>query len=190
MKHIKLFEAFVSEGKSTSWNGKWKVETWGKHPGAPEWELVDSKDGFEDGDKAAEWARTQKQGKDVSYDVLPEEGWIDPAGTWHPDTDDNDEDDFYDPASAYESKIDDTLSKTPPTVTYKGKNGEKIEIKELEGEGMAGEPMTFAYVICNGKVSHSDELKSVLSTEDFKDMSDYISGISDSNEDSATAWVI
>jgi hypothetical protein len=190
MKHIKLFEAFVSEGTTTSWNGKWKVTTSGKHPGAPEWEILDVKKGFKDGEEAADWARKQKQGKGVAYDVEPEQGWIDPAGTWHPDTDDQDDDDFYDPAMAYESKIDDTLSKIAPTVTYEGTGGEKIEIKEMEGEGMAGEPMTFAYVLCDGKISHSDELKSVMSAEDFKDMSEYISGISDSNEDSAVAWVI
>ena len=36
MKHVKLFEQFVTEG----YTGKWKVETWGKMPGPPyrDWE--------------------------------------------------------------------------------------------------------------------------------------------------------
>ena len=183
MKHIKLFEQFVTEG----YTGKWKVETWGKMPGAPEWEIVDVKKGFKDDDEANKWADSQKQGKDLSYAIEPEEGWFDPAGTWHPDQD-PDSDDFYDPTSAYESKNEDDLKDVPPTAIYDGKNGEKIEVKEIEGQGMAGEPMTFAYVFCDGKISHSKELKSVMTPSDFKDMSDYLRAIADSNEASAISW--
>lgn len=96
MKHVKLFEQFLSE-KYTNYSGKWKVEVWGIPPGAKEWELVDTKKGFKNAEEAQKWARTQPQGKSVAYDIEPEKGWIDPAGTWHPENED------YDPASAYES---------------------------------------------------------------------------------------
>jgi hypothetical protein len=109
MKHVKLFENFVNEG----YGGKWKVEVWGIMPGAPEWELVDTEKGFKNAEAAQDWARKQKQGKSVAYEVVPEEGWIDPAGTWHPDDDD------YDPASAYESEaIDEAKSPLMDIVSW------------------------------------------------------------------------
>lgn len=73
------------------------------------------KKGFKDDDEAKEWADSQKQGKYLFYAIEPEEGWIDPAGTWHPDQNPDDED-FYDPTSAYESEEDDTEDDTEEEV--------------------------------------------------------------------------
>lgn len=74
-----------------NYTGKWQAilyqrDKWG------EWEYADSKGGFVSYEEAKKWENSQSG----DWDIAPEQGWIDPMGTWHPDDDD------YDPASAYE----------------------------------------------------------------------------------------
>jgi hypothetical protein len=95
-----------------------------------------------------------------------------------------------------EKHLSDTLSKVKASVTYKGKDGEKVEVKEIEGKGMAGEPMTFAYVLVDGYLvstwekinTRYSKLNKILSPADFKDLSDYLEEISDANSDSAISF--
>jgi hypothetical protein len=99
-------------------------------------------------------------------------------------------------AAINENHFSDTLSKVKATVTYEGKDGEKVEVKEIEGKGMAGEPMTFAYVLVDGYLVSTSEkintryskLNKILNPVDFKELADYLGEISDANNDSAISF--
>jgi len=97
MERIKKFTEYTAElNEAYGYSGKWMAIQWGKMPGAPKSEIINTQRGFRNHKEANKWASKQPGGIGT-WDILPEEGWIDPAGTWHPDDDD------YDPASAYES---------------------------------------------------------------------------------------
>jgi hypothetical protein len=75
------------------------------------------------------------------------------------------------------------------TISFKDKGGQDVEVRELEGTGMAGEPMTFAYIFHNGSLSTRDKVKSQMKSSDFKELSDYLNDIADNNEASAISFV-
>jgi len=276
MKHIKIFESFINE----DYHGKWKVETWGKFPGSREWEMVDVQPGFASEEEANKYVEDKsKENKALSYDVSPEEGWIDPAGTWHPDSDGDDDDDFYDPASAYENdqewnkldtntkklvtdlenaiytmadkyvlqfladffpgrhfregedgveeaakaialdpsqykevlkkyprvgqvaanayvsesvsgKVTSIFSDVPPSMEFKTKDGKKVELREVDGHGMADEPMTFAYLFLDGVLTKFNDIEDLLNSQDALDLKARLDDINDENQASAISYVI
>jgi hypothetical protein len=75
------------------------------------------------------------------------------------------------------------------TLTLKDKEGHDVEVREIEGTGMAGEPMTFAYVFHDGNLSSRDKVRSRLKPSDFKELTDYLADITDNNEASAISFV-
>ena len=85
--------------------------------------------------------------------------------------------------------FDDEMQDAEITATYTDKAGKTIEVREIEGTGMAGEPMTFAYIFHDGVVTSREKLKSSMKPADFKDLSDYLNDISSNNEASAIAFV-
>jgi hypothetical protein len=85
--------------------------------------------------------------------------------------------------------FDDEMQDAEITATYTDKSGKTIEVREIEGTGMAGEPMTFAYIFHDGVVTSREKLKSSMKPVDFKDLSDYLNDISSNNEASAIAFV-
>jgi len=67
------------------YSGKWKAVLWQQERHG-EWEMANTKEGFASYDEAKKWENSQSG----DWDIVPEQGWIDPMGTWHPDDDDHD----------------------------------------------------------------------------------------------------
>ena len=71
----------------------WKVEIWGRMPGAPQDEIVDSKDGFYDEATAEAWVINNYPnmrgsariycGKAEAYEMDPEEKYWNDCATWN-----------------------------------------------------------------------------------------------------------
>jgi hypothetical protein len=85
--------------------------------------------------------------------------------------------------------FDDEMNNAEVTATYTDKNGKLIEIREIEGSGMAGEPMTFAYIFHDGILSSREKVKGSMKPTDFRGMIDYLNDIADNNEASAISYV-
>jgi hypothetical protein len=86
--------------------------------------------------------------------------------------------------------FDEEMEEAEITASYTDKEGKKIEIREIEGTGMAGEPMTFAYIFHDGKISSREKVKSHMKPADFKDLTEYLNDIADNNEASAISFVL
>jgi len=76
-------------------------------------------------------------------------------------------------------------------VTFKirDKKGGEVEVREIEGIGMAGENMTFAYIFHNGEISSREKVKPFIKSSDFQELSNYLNDITDNNEASAISFV-
>jgi len=85
--------------------------------------------------------------------------------------------------------FDETMEEAEVTLSFTDKIGHKVEVKEIEGSGMAGEPMTFAYVFHDGQISSKEKVKSHLKPADYKELCDYLNDIADNNEASAISFV-
>jgi hypothetical protein len=85
--------------------------------------------------------------------------------------------------------FEDEMRDAEVTANYTDKNGKNIEVREIEGTGMAGEPMTFAYIFHDGVITSKEKVKSHMKPSDFKDLCDYLNDIADNNEASAISFV-
>lgn len=90
---------------------------------------------------------------------------------------------------AIKESFEETIDDSEVTATYTDKEGKTVELKEMEGTGMAGEPMTFTYIFHDGKLSSMERIKSVLKQHDYKDLMEYLNDIYDNNQASAISWV-
>ena len=81
-----------------------------------------------------------------------------------------------------------TMNDAEVTLTFKDKDGGKVEVREIEGIGMAGEPMTFAYVYHDNKISTREKVKNFLSTSEFNELTEYLNDVSDNNHHSAVSY--
>lgn len=95
------------------------------------------------------------------------------------------------PASKKELKesFEDTIGTAEVTLEFKDKDGKSIEVKEVDGSGMAGEPMTFAYLFHDNILTTKEKLKTLMKSSEYKELSEYLSDIADNNEASAIAYV-
>lgn len=91
---------------------------------------------------------------------------------------------------AIKESFEETLDNAETTLSIVDKMGHKVEVKEVEGTGMAGEPMTFAYIFHNGEISSREKVKDHLKSTDFKELSDYLNDVASNNEASAISFVI
>lgn len=89
-----------------------------------------------------------------------------------------------------EAKQEDNIASMQTVMEFTDKNGKTIEIKEDEGEGMAGESMIFSYILHDGKLSKVKDVEKVMDPKDFKELSDYLKDVGDSNYASAISFVI
>jgi len=85
--------------------------------------------------------------------------------------------------------FEETMKDAEVTATYHVKEGHIVEIREMEGTGMAGEPMTFAYIFENGEVTTREHVKSHMKASDFKDLCSYLDDVAYNNEDSAISFL-
>jgi hypothetical protein len=90
---------------------------------------------------------------------------------------------------AIKESFEETMYEAEVTAVYTDKSGKHIEIREVEGTGMVGESMTFAYIFHDGKLTTNEHIKPFMKHADFKDMTDYIKDIYDNNEASAMSFV-
>lgn len=86
--------------------------------------------------------------------------------------------------------FDDTMKEAEVTLSFVDKMGHKVEVREVDGTGMAGEPMTFAYVFHDGEISSREKVKSHMKTSDYKELCDYLNDVADNNEASAISFVM
>lgn len=82
-----------------------------------------------------------------------------------------------------------TIDQAEVTVAFTDKEGKTVEVREIEGTGMAGEPMVFAYVLRDGILSSREKVKPYLKPSDYKELSEYLDDIYDNNEASAISFV-
>jgi hypothetical protein len=64
------------------------------------------------------------------------------------------------------------MNQSEVSLSLVDKNGKTVEIREIEGSGMAGEPMMFAYIFHDGNLSSREKVKNFLKNSDFKVLSD------------------
>ena len=86
--------------------------------------------------------------------------------------------------------FEETLNNIEITLSFTDKEGHSVEVKEIEGTGMAGEPMTFAYIFHKGKLSSKEKVKPHLKNADYKELCDYLNDIYDNNEASAISFIV
>ena len=85
--------------------------------------------------------------------------------------------------------FEDTIGSAEVTLEFKDKDGKSIEVKEVDGSGMAGEPMTFAYLFHDGVLTTKESLKPLMKGQDYRMLLEYLSDLYDNNEASAVAYV-
>lgn len=101
----------------------------------------------------------------------------------------NDNIDETENAKSIKESSEDFLNGAEITATYIDKNNKYVEVKEVEGSGMAGEPMTFAYIYHDSKITSIENVKSFLKASDFKDLLEYINDVHSNNQASAVDWI-
>ena len=75
-------------------------------------------------------------------------------------------------------------------LTYNDLEGNPtIEVREVEGEGMAGEPCTFSYVYFKGEQSTLAKVKPYMTLQDYTDLHNYLSDVASDNYNSAISFI-
>lgn len=69
-------------------------------------------------------------------------------------------------------------------------DGREVIIGEENGPGMAGEPCTYVFLKIDGEPVRLDDIKDLMSAEDYESTRKYLDETSESNEASAISWVI
>lgn len=90
---------------------------------------------------------------------------------------------------AIKESLQETLEDAEVTFTCSDNEGEPVEIREVDGTGMAGEPMVFAYIIHKGIITTREKVKPHLRPQDFKELCQYLDDVADNNEHSAMSFV-
>ena len=90
---------------------------------------------------------------------------------------------------AIKESFDETINDAEIEFSTKDKDGKVVEIKEIEGTGMAGEPMVFSYIFHDGHLTSKEKLKPHLSPTVYKEICEYLNDIADNNEASAISFV-
>jgi hypothetical protein len=93
------------------------------------------------------------------------------------------------PKKNLKESFEDTIGTAEVTLEFTDKNGKSVEVKEVEGSGMAGEPMTFAYLFHDNKLTTQEKLKTLMKSQDYKELVDYLSDVYDNNYASAVSYV-
>lgn len=90
---------------------------------------------------------------------------------------------------AIKESFEESMGSAEITAVYESRDGSKVEIKETNGTGMAGEDITFTYVYLNGELSSRDKVKSHMKHVDFKDLCEYLNDVAINNEESAISFI-
>jgi len=88
-----------------------------------------------------------------------------------------------------ETSFEQNLKNAEVTLSFKTADDSVIEVRELEGAGMAGEDMTFAYIVKDDKIISKKEAEKLLNLSDFKELMDYLNSVGDANYSSAISFI-
>jgi DNA-binding protein YbaB len=176
MKHIKLFENFVNE----------EFEAYNEF-GLQDKENIEKAQAVLN---AAEIEYDLTSGGGMTFFIFQNAEDLEKAVEEVKQAIDTSKEDEWEDAVEESSKPEAHIDSMETVLSYTDKDGKTIEVKEDEGEGMAGESMIFAYILHNGKLAKVKDVEKVMDPKDFKELSDYLKSVGDNNYASAISYVI
>jgi len=90
---------------------------------------------------------------------------------------------------AIRESFEETMMGSDVTVSFVSKEGKTVEVKEIEGTGMVGEAITFAYIFHDGIISSREEAKTYLKPSDYRELCEYLADVTDNKFHSALKFV-
>lgn len=176
MKHIKLFEQFTNE----------EFEAYNEFG-------LEDKENIEKAQAVLNAAKIEydmTSGGGITFFVFQNAEDLEKAVEEVQDVIDSSKEPDWGDAVKESSDSADHLEGMDTVLEFTDKNGKTIEVKEDYGKGMAGESMTFVYIVHDGKMVKSKDIKGVMDPEDFKTLTDHLKQVGQSNYASAISYVI